>query len=154
MTRQITVDRIGNKIGGVVLLISPLIFCRYNISKALEVLFVRELVKKTQQTPIITMVNPGLCWSEFQRDMTHPVGAALRTLFMYPLARTTEVGSRTLVAGISTGSESHGEYMADCANQEAASWVRSSSGQKTQREVYAQLLAVLEDIEPGISKNI
>lgn len=133
---------------------SPLILSRYNISKALEILFVRELVKHTQQPPIITMVNPGLCWSEFQRNMTGAVEAFVRTLLMYPLARTTEVGSRTLLAGISTGSESHGEYMADGANQEVAPWVRAPDGQKTQKKVYDQLLAVLEDIEPGISKNI
>lgn len=29
------------------------------------------------------------------------------------IARTTEVGSRTLVAGAEVGEESHGEYMAD-----------------------------------------
>ena len=100
------------------------------------------------------MVNPGLCWSEFQRNMTGAVEAFVRTLLMYPLARTTEVGSRTLLAGISTGSESHGEYLADGANQEVAPWVRTQGGQKTLKEVYDQLLAVLEDIEPGISKNI
>jgi retinol dehydrogenase-12 len=30
------------------------------------------------------------------------------------IARTTEVGSRTLVAGVAGGEESHGAYMADC----------------------------------------
>jgi len=37
------------------------------------------------------------------------------SIFMNMLvARTTEAGSRTLVAGLAAGEESHGKYMADC----------------------------------------
>lgn len=70
------------------------------------------------------------------------------------MARSTEVGSRTLVAGACAGEASHGKYMADSANQEPAGWISTVEGVKLQRRVYEQTLDVLEKIEPGISRNV
>jgi hypothetical protein len=70
------------------------------------------------------------------------------------MARSTEVGSRTLVAGACAGSASHGNYMADSAHQEPARWISTEEGVKLQGRVYEQTLDVLEKIEPSISKNI
>lgn len=70
------------------------------------------------------------------------------------LARIAEIGSRTLVAGVCTGPESHGEYMSDCENQEVARWVRTSRGEEVQKKAYEQTLAVLQKIEPGINMNV
>jgi len=126
---------------------------RYPVSKAIEVLFVRELVKHTGNNPIITLVNPGLCGSDLMREASGPLLILVKIMMML-LARTTEKGSRTLVAGVSTGEESHGEYMADCKNQEVAGWVTSPRGVEVQKKVYDQTMAILEKIEPGISKNL
>ena len=129
--------------------------CRYCLSKALEVLFVRELVKHTSgKSPVITLVNPGLCHSEFQRNVANPLAQGAGWLLKALLARTTEVGSRTLVAGICTGPESNGEYMSDSKNQEIAGWMLTKRAEEVQRSVYGQTLAVLEGLEPGISRNI
>ena len=58
-------------------------------------------------------MTPGACRSDFFREVT---GFAKLFLDFSKLifARTTEAGSRTLVAGIAAGEESHGAYMADC----------------------------------------
>jgi retinol dehydrogenase-12 len=128
------------------------VLCRYPLSKLFEVLFVRELVKHTEKVPIITTVNPGFCKSELGRD-----GApflALIKFFRYLFARSTEVGSRTLLAGACAGEGSHGMYMSDCENQNVAPWIETEDGARVQKKVYEQTLAVLERIEPGISKNI
>src|SRR5947209_4701455 len=84
----------------------PKRFCRYPVSKLLEILFVRELVKHTEKVPVITMVNPGFCKSELGRDGA-PFLAAIKILRLF-LARSTEVGSRTLFAGACAGPGSHG----------------------------------------------
>jgi retinol dehydrogenase 12 len=76
------------------------------------------------------------------------------TSLQWILARSTEVGSRTLVAGACAGKASHGKYMADSANQEPAHWISTEEGVTLQRRVYEQTLDVLEKIEPGISKNV
>jgi retinol dehydrogenase-12 len=122
------------------------------LSKLLEILFVRELVKHTEKVPVITTVNPGFCKSELGRDGA-PFLAFIKFL-RYLLARSTEVGSRTLLAGACAGEGSHGMYMSDCENREVAPWIETKDGAKVQKKVYEQTLAVLEKIEPGISKNI
>src|SRR5271156_6183057 len=82
----------------------------YPTSKLLEILFVRELVTHTTKPPMIDTVNPGFCQSEFTRD----IGGILKvvmTIMKALMARTTEVGARTLVAGATAGDECHGQYM-------------------------------------------
>lgn len=70
------------------------------------------------------------------------------------IGRTTEMGSRTLVAAACAGDESHGMYMTDCQVGEVSAWVRSERGKETQRRVYDELMGVLEGVEPGVTKNI
>lgn len=70
------------------------------------------------------------------------------------VGRSTEMGSRTLVAAATAGEESHGQYMTDCLVREPSSWVRSDQGSQAQKRVYDELLTILEGIEPGITKNI
>ena len=119
----------------------------------MEVLFVRELVRHTQNKPVITLVNPGLCWTEAGKDSNNQryklILAVNRRLF----GRTAEVGSRCLVAGICSGPGSHGQYMSDGENQAIAGWDMDED-MEVQKRVYEQTLAVLEKIAPGVTKNI
>jgi hypothetical protein len=70
------------------------------------------------------------------------------------IGRSTEMGSRTLVTAASAGDESHGKYMMDCLVREPSKWVRSEKGKEAQKRVYEELLMILEEIEPGVTKNI
>jgi retinol dehydrogenase-12 len=58
-------------------------------------------------------MTPGACKSDFDRESTG-VGRFISNIMSALISRTTEAGSRTLVAGIAAGVESHGGYMADC----------------------------------------
>lgn len=58
-------------------------------------------------------MTPGACKSDFHRE-DQGFDKFKKWLLSALLARSTEAGSRTLVAGIAAGEESHGEYMADC----------------------------------------
>ncbi len=131
---------------------------RYQVSKLLEVFFIRELVKeiakknssKKEPDLIINFVNPGLCKSELSRDS----GWGL-TIMKLLLARTTEQGSRTEIYGaIEAGVESHGQYLDDCRVGEVAPLVRSEEGIKAQKRVYDELMEKLEKIQAGIGRNI
>ena len=86
---------------------------RYPTSKLLEVLYCRELATKMTESkkPTVTLnfVAPGLCHSELARDAPF----RLHVLKFF-LARTTEVGSRTLVTPAASGHHTHGQYMGDC----------------------------------------
>ena len=58
-------------------------------------------------------MTPGACRSDFDRESTS-IGRIMSIFMNMLVARTTEAGSRTLVAGLAAGEESHGKYMADC----------------------------------------
>jgi NAD(P)-dependent dehydrogenase (short-subunit alcohol dehydrogenase family) len=125
---------------------------RYNVSKLLEVFFVRALAERYPATkfPItVNYVNPGLCHSELAREAGYFL-AVLKLL----LARSTEVGSRTLVHAASQGSVSHGQYMSDCEITLPAPLVNSEAGREAQERVWDELSKKLEAIHPGIMKNL
>lgn len=58
-------------------------------------------------------MTPGACKSDFDRE-SKGVEKFMGGMMQAALARTTEEGARTLIAGIAAGEESHGGYMADC----------------------------------------
>ncbi|KAI4909971.1 hypothetical protein J4E85_011468 [Alternaria conjuncta] len=124
---------------------------RYQVSKLLEVLFVRAFCERYPESQIpvtVNLVNPGFCHSEFGREN----GIAV-AIGRFLLARKTEVGSRTLThAGIS-GVETHGKYLSDCEITEPSSYVRSEEGKRDQERVWKELTAKLEGIKAGITES-
>ena len=72
--------------------------------------YARELATKIKASKkpsvIVNLVNPGFCYSGFIKNPNLGI-----KVFQFFIARTTEVGSRTLVAAAAAGTESHGQYM-------------------------------------------
>lgn len=125
---------------------------RYPVSKLLEVLAIRQIAPKLEGSGVVlNMLNPGLCHSELARD----AGFGL-TVLKFFLARTTEVGSRTLVAAAVAGKASHGKYMSDGVVSEGdlSSFVKSEEGAKAGQKVWRELSGILEKVQPGVTKNI
>ena len=67
------------------------------------------------------------------------------------LARTPEVGARTLVYGASAGSESHGQYVPDCKITQTAGLTVGKEGSELQSRVWKELKQKLEGIRPGVT---
>ncbi|GFF73507.1 hypothetical protein CNMCM6069_008456 [Aspergillus lentulus] len=125
---------------------------RYQTSKLLQVLALREIsARMRDDSAVVNMVNPGLCHSQLGRE----AGIRLALMKMV-MARTTEVGSRTLVAGAAAGEESHGAYMTDgkVDNSALSDFVRSEEGKKVQEKVWGELREILEEIRPGVTGNL
>ncbi|KAI9810454.1 MAG: hypothetical protein M1827_006230 [Pycnora praestabilis] len=129
----------------------------YPVNKLIQVLTVRTLASliTASQNPkiIINCLTPGACISEFGRERTG-VAKFLMTIGFGLLARTTEVGSRSIIAAVDGGPETHGEYMADCHVSSPSPFVWSKEGFLSQERVWAELSSKLEAIHPGILKNI
>lgn len=132
---------------------------KYNTSKLLEVLVVRELAAHMTQPAdpapkiILNCLTPGLCESDLLRHA--PLGIVLvARVGKMLLARSTEVGSRTLFAASVAGEETHGKYMADCKIAEPSAYVRSEKGVAVGKKVYTELMELLEGIEPGLKGSI
>ncbi|KAH7033010.1 putative short-chain dehydrogenase/reductase family protein [Microdochium trichocladiopsis] len=129
---------------------------RYNISKLLEVLFVRELAQAMDRTGkpkvVVNTAHPGLCSSQLFRDLPAPFSWILAGI-MLVFARTCEYGARNFVyAGLLP--ETHGTYISECKPMEVSPRITNELGDKTQKQVYKELLDVLERIEPGVTGNI
>ncbi|KAG9253027.1 uncharacterized protein F5Z01DRAFT_171128 [Emericellopsis atlantica] len=132
---------------------------RYNVSKLLEVMLVSSFSEAMKQGPnadkpvIINSVNPGLCHSELGRDLKGITGymfSALKAM----MARTTEVGSRTLVHAGASGEESNGQYLSECRVTKPSAFVRSKEGQDTTKRLHAELMTILEQIQPGVTSRL
>ncbi|CZR63677.1 related to light induced alcohol dehydrogenase Bli-4 [Phialocephala subalpina] len=130
---------------------------RYAVSKLLEVFFVRELAKKINESKkpkvIVNCMTPGACKSDFDRESTG-LKAVVMGVLKFLIARTTEAGSRTLLAGATAGEESHGQYMTNCVVDKPSPLVLSEEGAVLQKKLWDQLLKKLEVIQPDIEKNI
>lgn len=125
---------------------------RYHTSKLLEVLVIREwMTRMADSRVVVNMLNPGFCHSRLLRES----GFAM-DLFKALIARSTEVGSRTLVAAATAGPESHGAYMTDgkVANDALSSFVCSPDGERVQKKVWEELAEILESIRPGVTGNL
>ncbi|KAF2669534.1 NAD(P)-binding protein [Microthyrium microscopicum] len=126
---------------------------RYQLSKLLEVFASRQMVDDYMSNPdypvITNFLTPGLCKSELMREAGLK-GTIVKTAFG---ARTTEVGSRTLVHATQAGQDSHGRFLMNCQIRDVAPLVESEKGVVLQRRVWEELSAKLEKIQPGILKN-
>lgn len=72
---------------------------------------------------------------------------------MYKMfARTSEVGSRTLVHGASAGPESHGQYVPDCKITPTEGLCKGRAGVELQNRIWLELKDKLERIHTGVTK--
>lgn len=127
---------------------------RYNVSKLLEVFACRQIAKEhpvDQLKVTLNFVNPGWCHSELVREMkSNPIVPIVMALF----CRSTEVGSRPLVHAGLSGPETHGQFLSDCKVERCAPLVVQEGGAEMQQKVWTELAAKLNEIEPGVTKNL
>lgn len=123
---------------------------RYFVSKLLEVLVCRRIARNNpvaQLKVTVNFLNPGFCWSGLAHEFMNPAVKLLMIL----LARSTEIGSRTLVhASVTAGDETHGKYLSDCKITSCSSLVEGKEGWTLEERVWQELAEKLEQIQPGV----
>ncbi|KAG0700362.1 short-chain dehydrogenase [Suillus ampliporus] len=159
-----SVDRLegADKWPGIIETLNDEVYCtssvmrsRYPLSKLLGVMFIRELSSRlpTPTLVAVSAVNPGFCQSRLTREVTGPfIKLAIRILTVL-LARTTEMGSRTLVhAAIEPGErERHGHYLSSCKVAEESDYVLSAEGRELSKRLWHETLRILGDIDPRVN---
>ncbi|KAF2798821.1 NAD(P)-binding protein [Melanomma pulvis-pyrius CBS 109.77] len=131
---------------------------RYNVSKLLLLYTVREFTARSplgsQSNVVIDYLTPGACKSDIFRDDMGWLRRAMMSVATFLVARTTEVGSRTLVhaAKPEIENEAHGAFLMDCKVAPGGPNVDSPKGQKQQKQWIEELLPKLESISPGVTK--
>ncbi|KAL2862199.1 uncharacterized protein BJX67DRAFT_385825 [Aspergillus lucknowensis] len=133
---------------------------RYSASKLLQILLARELARRLldstgKPTIIVNSFTPGFTTSGLIANARGLTASTFRLLGK-AIARETEVGARTLVTAIAMGPESHGKYLNDGKIEEAAlsPFVRGKDGARAQEKVWKELMEILEQRVPSISRNI
>lgn len=133
---------------------------RYNLSKMLQVAFVRELgARLPSPTPlVITAVNPGLCHSSLQRELEKYCLLRMVLAFVKWLlrARTSEMGSRNLVyAALATNAQDlHGRYMSSCEVVEECDFLLSAEGQAFSERLWWETIEVLSKVDDRVSQIV
>ncbi|KNG44538.1 short-chain dehydrogenase [Stemphylium lycopersici] len=125
---------------------------QYPVSKLVQLLIVRAIADHhpAPEFPVtVNIVNPGLCWSELAREAT----SWGFWFFRLVVARSTEVGSRTLVHAGTSGIETHGKYLSDCMVEEPSPLVTDAAGKEGQERIAAEVIKTIEEIQPGVSKK-
>jgi NAD(P)-dependent dehydrogenase (short-subunit alcohol dehydrogenase family) len=125
---------------------------QYPVSKLVQLLIFRAIVDHhpAPEFPVtINIVNPGLCHSELAREAN---GWGFY-IFKLIVARSTEVGSRTLVHAGASAIETHGKYLSDCEIEEPSPLVTDAKGKESQERIAAEVIKMIEAIQPGVSKN-
>ncbi|EJD41522.1 NAD(P)-binding protein [Auricularia subglabra TFB-10046 SS5] len=131
---------------------------RYSVSKLIQLFAVRELAALTRDSqPFVAVnaLNPGLCYSDLDRNAKGFQAFQITTLRAL-MAWTAEEGSRTLVHAAAAGRESHGGYMsaAKLKPEAVAPFVTTQEGAEVQKRLWAELAAKLEKFQPGITSTI
>jgi NAD(P)-dependent dehydrogenase (short-subunit alcohol dehydrogenase family) len=132
----------------------------YIYTKLLQALLVRELAPQINPDEVIFNHNcPGLVQSGLRREWT-----GIMPTLMNLLARTSEVGSRTLLVGATIGKESHGQPLSDAKIQARSvrkqdtgfsQFVWSKDGELMGERVWKEVRAILEkegvDVEAALA---
>lgn len=132
---------------------------RYPLSKLLVFWSLQHLARlsplSAESNVIITDLTPGFCRSTIMRD--EGSNNAAFALISSLLARTTEVGGRTLVFGASTTlpAEAHGKMVMD-NRVVSKQWENIDNPQlKSFEEKWnAELFTLLDELAPGCTKEI
>ncbi|KAI1825271.1 NAD(P)-binding protein [Xylaria intraflava] len=118
---------------------------RYNSTKLLNVLWMRELSARVRGNIIINAVNPGFCRSSLHRG--DPGGSWSAKL----LGRTAAQGGHCLTdAATQHERDGHGAYLSEQAVTDPSSFVLSAEGAVAQRKIWDETVQLLQKETPGI----
>lgn len=128
---------------------------RYPVSKLLLTVSFLSLVDEyfspgDKSAVTLNILNPGLCYSELSRE----AGFTFRIMQALFGARSTEVGSRTLVNGAGARPDSHGKYLSNCQVEPMSPFIFTEEGQKLQKRTWTELKEILERDQPGLFANL
>ncbi|KAJ5546941.1 dehydrogenase [Penicillium frequentans] len=120
---------------------------RYNTSKLLNVLWLRELSSRVGPELIVNGVNPGLCASTLHRSDTTPGIKSFNRIFAW----TSVQGGHNLVDAAVQHSEAQGAYLSEQGIKNPSPFVISAQGKQAQTKLWNETVALLQEQLPGVN---
>ncbi|PLB50218.1 dehydrogenase [Aspergillus steynii IBT 23096] len=119
---------------------------RYNTSKLLNVLWLRELSRRTGPDVVVNGVNPGLCASSLHRSDSTPGKEQFNKVFAWSPAQ----GGHCLVDAAVRHQDDRGAYISEQTVKKPSPLVLSKEGEKAQVELWDETIALLKEAVPGV----
>jgi len=129
---------------------------RYFLSKAMVQMLVQQLARrisnegKDGHKPMVVVhaLSPGYCRTDlFQESSSVGSRIALKII-----GWEADVGGRALVVGAIAergGEASHGGYMSEGELRQCSSWLETGQGKEVGDKLWAEMLDVVEGVQPG-----
>ncbi|KAJ6023821.1 dehydrogenase [Penicillium herquei] len=119
---------------------------RYNTSKLLNVLWLRELSSKVGPDVIVNGVNPGLCASTLHRSDTTPGIGMFNKIFAW----SSEQGGHNLVDAAIQHATDQGAYISEQVVKKPSPFVLSPQGKQAQTKLWDETITLLQEALPGV----
>ncbi|KAF6819077.1 short-chain dehydrogenase reductase family [Colletotrichum sojae] len=130
---------------------------RYNTTKLMQVVLARQMAIAADASGKgrvqVTTLNPGLCATALFRNVPFPLTLVVK-VGLKLLARSAEVGSRTIMSAAFAGEEAHGRYMSDCVVVKFPKLMQGEDGEHMQTRVWDETVELLNGVDPGLSRNL
>ncbi|KAF5011536.1 hypothetical protein FDECE_2367 [Fusarium decemcellulare] len=118
---------------------------RYNTSKLLNILWMRELSSKVEsQHVVINAVNPGWCGTGLHRSDTIPGVRFMIRIFAWPPVK----GGHCLTDAVTQHVDQHGIYLSEQRVESPSPFVLSPDGEATQKRLWQETIAILKQAQP------
>ncbi|CAI7626123.1 unnamed protein product [Penicillium discolor] len=126
---------------------------RYGVTKLMDIFITIEIARLVPRDEsgnplvIINAVTPGFCKSDL---LTREKAPWILKLIQALIARTVEEGSKTLLHAVSQGFETHGKWLENQVITDPGTIVTSQDAQVVREKVWAEITAVLHNVDPEV----
>jgi len=119
---------------------------RYNTSKLLNILWMRELSSRVTGNVVINAVNPGLCASALHRSDPTPGLAYLNKIFAWTPAQ----GGHNLTYAATQHVDEPGAYLTEQHLEKPSPFVLSTEGKTSQQRIWEETIALFKEKVPNV----
>ncbi|KAM5514085.1 Mediator of RNA polymerase II transcription subunit 5 [Fusarium oxysporum f. sp. phaseoli] len=135
----------------------PSVLEHYSKTKLVQLIFMTQLAKAIEASGkgyiVVNGVHPGFCSTPLFDNTPWPFNLIFKGLLAL-FGRTPEVGSRALLAGAFADESLNGKFMSNGAFHELPKIMQGDEGEEMCRKVWEELISILEEIEPGVTKKV
>ncbi|KAI0381179.1 NAD(P)-binding protein [Hypomontagnella monticulosa] len=117
---------------------------RYNVTKLLNVLWMRELSTRAGENVVINAVNPGFCRTSLHRS--HPGGASFANMIGWTAAQ----GGHCLTDAATQHPNARGAYISEQTVKSPSPFVLSKEGQSAQVKIWNETIELLTREGPSV----
>ncbi|KAJ5993632.1 retinol dehydrogenase 14 [Penicillium sp. IBT 35674x] len=126
---------------------------RYGVTKLMDIFItmqIADLVPRDglgEPLVIVNAVTPGFCKSDL---LTREKAPLILRLVQALIARTVEIGSKTLLHAVTQGAETHGKWLENQAIADPGTIVTSDEAAVVRKKAWAEITSVLRDVDPEL----